>query len=158
MLVLDEPTEGLDPAQIVQIRELIRSLAGKHTILLSSHILSEVQNTCDHIIIINKGRIVSQGTYEELTRSHTGHHVFQLRVARDANKALAKIKTIPGIQHAKIDEEHPGLNAIEIGLDGSAAENTPELIARAVIDDGCGLRELVSKTKTLEEVFFQATR
>jgi ABC-2 type transport system ATP-binding protein len=158
VLVLDEPTEGLDPGQIVQIRELIRSLAGKHTILLSSHILSEVQNTCDRIIIINKGRIVSQGTYEELTRNHPGSHLLRLRVARDANKALSKIKTIPGIQHARLDEEHPGLNAIEIGLDSTASENTAELIAQAVISDGCGLRELASKTKSLEEVFFQATR
>lgn len=158
VLVLDEPTEGLDPAQIVQIRELIRSLAGKHTILLSSHILSEVQNTCDRIVIINKGRIVSQGTYEELTRNRPGSQLLRLRVARDANKALAKIKTLPGIEHAKIDEEHPGLNAIEIGLDSSANDRTPELIARAVMDDGCGFQELASKTKTLEEVFFQATR
>jgi hypothetical protein len=84
--------------------------------------------------------------------------LLRLRVARDANKALSKIKTIPGIQHARLDEEHPGLNAIEIGLDSTASENTAELIAQAVISDGCGLRELASKTKSLEEVFFQATR
>lgn len=159
VLVLDEPTEGLDPAQIVQIRELIRSLAGKHTILLSSHILSEVQNTCDRIIIINKGRIVTQGTYAELTRDLTMETTFRLRVARDAGNALVKIKQVPGVVHAKLEEGLIGdLQGIEFGMEKSAIENTPEVVTRAVIDGGFGFRELTRKNKTLEEVFFQATR
>lgn len=157
VLVLDEPTEGLDPGQIVQIRELIRSLAGKHTILLSSHILSEVQNTCDRIVIINKGRIVTQGTYEELTRDLSEGKVFRLRVAKSANEALTRLKGLPGIVHAHLEEDH-GHEAIEFGLDKSAGENAPEDVAKAMIDGGFGLRELHQKTKSLEEVFFQVTR
>jgi ABC-2 type transport system ATP-binding protein len=157
VLVLDEPTEGLDPGQIVQIRELIRSLAGKHTILLSSHILSEVQNTCDRIVIINKGRIVTQGTYDELTRDLSEGKVFRLRVAKSAGDALARLKGLPGIVHAHIEEDH-GHDSIEFGLDKSAGENAPEEVAKAVIDGGYGLRELHQKTKSLEEVFFQVTR
>jgi ABC-2 type transport system ATP-binding protein len=157
VLVLDEPTEGLDPAQIVQIRELIRSLGGKHTILLSSHILSEVQNTCDRIVIINKGRIVTQGTYEELTRDLSQGKVFRLRVARSAKDALARLKGLPGIVHARIEDDH-GEDAIEFGLEKSANENAPEDVARAVMDGGFGFRELRQKTKSLEEVFFQVTK
>jgi ABC-2 type transport system ATP-binding protein len=157
VLVLDEPTEGLDPAQIVQIRELIRSLGGKHTILLSSHILSEVQNTCDRIVIINKGRIVTQGTYEELTRNLSQGKVFRLRVARSAKDALARLKGLPGVVHARIEDDH-GEDAIEFGLEKSANENAPEDVARAVMDGGFGFRELRQKTKSLEEVFFQVTK
>ncbi len=157
VLVLDEPTEGLDPAQIVQIRELIRSLGGKHTILLSSHILSEVQNTCDRIVIINKGRIVTQGTYDELTRDLSQGKVFRLRVARSVNDALTRLKGLPGIVHARIEDDH-GTDAIEFGLEKSASENAPEDIARAVMDGGFGFRELRQKTKSLEEVFFQVTK
>lgn len=157
VLVLDEPTEGLDPAQIVQIRELIRSLGGKHTILLSSHILSEVQNTCDRIVIINKGRIVTQGTYEELTRDLSQGKVFRLRVARSAKDALARLKGLPGVVHARIEDDH-GEDAIEFGLEKSANENAPEDVARAVMDGGFGFRELRQKTKSLEEVFFQVTK
>lgn len=157
VLVLDEPTEGLDPGQIVQIRELIRSLGGKHTILLSSHILSEVQNTCDRIVIINKGRIVTQGTYEELTRDLSQGKVFRLRVARSAKDALSRLKGLPGIVHAKIEDDH-GEDTIEFGVEKSASENAPEDVARAVMDGGFGFRELRQKTKSLEEVFFQVTK
>lgn len=159
VLVLDEPTEGLDPGQIVQIRELIRSLAGKHTILLSSHILSEVQNTCDRIIIINKGRIVAQGTYTELTRNLAAESTFRLRVARDAGNALVKIKNLPGVVHAKLEESQlSDIQAIEFGMESSAKENTPEEVTKAVIEGGFGFRELSRKNKSLEDVFFQATR
>lgn len=157
VLVLDEPTEGLDPGQIVQIRELIRSLGGKHTILLSSHILSEVQNTCDRIVIINKGKIVTQGTYDELTRDLSQGKVFRLRVARSANEALTRLKGLPGIVHARIEDDH-GEDAIEFGIEKSASDNAPEDVARAVMDGGFGFRELRQKTKSLEEVFFQVTK
>ena len=157
VLILDEPTEGLDPGQIVQIRELIRSLGGKHTIMLSSHILSEVQNTCDRIVIINKGRIVTQGTYEELTRDLSQGKVFRLRVARSANDALSRVRGMPGVVHAKI-EDGPAGDSIEFGLEKSASDNAPEDVARIVMDGGFGFRELRQKTKSLEEVFFQVTK
>jgi ABC-2 type transport system ATP-binding protein len=89
VLVLDEPTEGLDPTQIAEIRKLIRNLAGQHTILLSSHILSEVQNTCDKIVIINKGKIVTQGTYEQLAASMEAGHIYKLKVARNGASSVS---------------------------------------------------------------------
>ena len=87
VLVLDEPTEGLDPNQIVHIRELIKSLAGQHTIILSSHILSEVEQVCEKIIIIDKGKIVEEGTYGELIERLDTDRVYTLRVGRECRSS-----------------------------------------------------------------------
>jgi len=154
VLVLDEPTEGLDPNQIVQIRELIRSLAGKHTIILSSHILSEVQNTCDHIVIIHKGKVVQQGTYEELIAHMGSSRVYSLQTGKDPQSLIGKLSSITGIVSPKVlgSAEH----RIEFGVNGG--EEVIDQVARCVLDGGYGLRELATKSKTLEDVFFQVTK
>ena len=158
VLVLDEPTEGLDPNQIVHIRELIKSLAGQHTIILSSHILSEVQNTCDHIIIVHNGHVVSQGSYEDLISQMAQNKSYRLRVGRDADRLIGVLG-----QHAQtrtlvaprlVDGED---NLIEFGIANAEADGVVEQVARVVLDQGFGLRELALKTKSLEEVFFQLT-
>jgi ABC-2 type transport system ATP-binding protein len=153
VLVLDEPTEGLDPNQIVQIRELIRSLAGQHTIILSSHILSEVQNTCDHIIIIDKGAVVQQGSYEELVSLAQAGRVYRIKVARDAQRLAQTLVAFQGIIAPKVI----GQDEVEFALGKADADKTMDEIARKIIDGGHGLRELAPKTKTLEDVFFQLT-
>jgi ABC-2 type transport system ATP-binding protein len=156
VLVLDEPTEGLDPNQIVHIRELIRSLAGRHTTILSSHILSEVQNTCDHIVIIDKGHVVTQGTYEELSQTIQSGHVYRLRTARDLQNVMSKISTLPGISNVK---SVPEANEIEFSVSSaSGGDAVLDDVARKIVDGGYGLRELSLKTKSLEEVFFQLTK
>lgn len=151
VLVLDEPTEGLDPNQIVHIRELIRSLGGRHTIILSSHILSEVQNTCDHIIIIHKGSIVEQGTYEELATRISGVKQYRICV-REKGEALVNIlNTHPGVSAAHL---LPGkTNEIEFAF----SEPSVDSIARKVLDGGYGLVELSPKTRSLEEIYFEIT-
>src|SRR5690606_31512197 len=101
VLVLDEPTEGLDPNQIAQIRELIKSLAGEHTIILSSHILSEVENTCQKIIIIHKGRIERQGTYRELVKTLQGGDSYLLRVRNYHAELLKLLDALPIVQHVE---------------------------------------------------------
>jgi len=154
VLVLDEPTEGLDPNQIVQIRELIRSLAGRHTIILSSHILSEVQNTCDHIIIIHKGRVVSQGTYEQLAASMQGGNVYRLRVARNADKLAGEVRPLNGVQNVVTGSDPTEL---EVTINGEPDAVLDQLAAK-IVSGGFGLRELALKTKSLEEVFFQLTK
>jgi len=156
VLVLDEPTEGLDPNQIVQIRELIRSLAGQHTIILSSHILSEVQNTCDHIIIVHGGRVVQQGSYEELVQHMQSGRLYRLRVARDASRlaaTLAAAGNLVGVRAADDDEQ-----ALEFGLTKDVGDEALDEVVRHTVDGGHGLRELAAKTKSLEEVFFQLTQ
>lgn len=154
VLVLDEPTEGLDPTQIAEIRKLVRSLAGQHTILLSSHILSEVQNTCDRIIIINKGKIVTQGTYEQLAASIETGHIYRLKVARNGKNALTTLGSL-GLQNVRSgtnDED------IEFAISSTTGDQILDDVAKAVVDGGFGLRGLSLKTRSLEDVFLQLTK
>lgn len=156
VLVLDEPTEGLDPNQIVQIRELIRSLAGQHTIILSSHILSEVQNTCDHIIIVHNGAVVQQGSYDQLVQQMESGRIYRLRVGKEAGRLASSLVAFGGLVAPKVlgDDDQE----IEFGLAKSAGDVVLDDVVRKVVDGGFGLRELAPKTKTLEEVFFQLTK
>ena len=155
VLVLDEPTEGLDPTQISEMRKLIRSLAGQHTILLSSHILSEVQSTVDKIVVINKGKVVAQGSYEELSASLEGGSIYRLRVARDSARALATINTMQGLHTARATGNG---EEIEFAIARTSNDQILDDVARSVIDGGFGLRELALKTRSLEEVFLQLTK
>lgn len=154
VLVLDEPTEGLDPTQIIEIRKLIKSLAGQHTILLSSHILSEVQNTCDKIIIINKGKIVTQGTYEQLATSMEAGHIYKLKVARNGSNALTTLGRI-GVSNLKTGSTPED---IEFAVSSATGDSILDEVARAVVDGGYGLRGLTLKTRSLEDIFMQLTK
>lgn len=154
VLVLDEPTEGLDPNQIAQIRSLIRSLGQRHTIILSSHILSEVQNTCDYIIIINKGKIVTQGTYEELSRSMEAGNTYRLRVRQNGASLASSLKQIDGVAHV----QSSGADDIEFALGKQAKDSVIDDVAKRVVEGGFGLKELTLKTRSLEEVFMQLTK
>jgi ABC-2 type transport system ATP-binding protein len=155
VLVLDEPTEGLDPNQIVQIRDLIRSLAGQHTIILSSHILSEVQNTCDHIIIVHQGRIIQQGNYEQLSEAMQGGRTYRMRVAQGVQDLVAKLRQLEGIITPRVIDEPEFL--VEFALSRGTSEAILDSVAKAALGGNHGLRELSAKTKSLEEVFFQLT-
>jgi ABC-2 type transport system ATP-binding protein len=154
VLVLDEPTEGLDPTQIAHIRQLIRSLGGRHTIILSSHILSEVQNTCDKIIIINKGKVVGHGSYEELASRAQGGNIYRLKVATNPDQLVNTLAKAEGVLAARLGAEP---NEIEIAIP-EKGEAALDLIVKKAIDGGHGLRELSHKTKSLEEVFMQFTK
>ncbi len=154
VLILDEPTEGLDPNQIAHIRELIRSLAGQHTIVLSSHILSEVQNTCDRIIIIHNGTVVQQGTYQELVHAMESGTRYRLRVSRGSDQILPMLKTLEGVQNPSLGADPL---AIEFGLSAQAKPDLLDDVIKLALNQGCGIRELTEKTKSLEEVFFKLT-
>lgn len=156
VLVLDEPTEGLDPNQIAQIRELIRSLAGHHTIILSSHILSEVQNTCDHIIIVHNGTIIQQGTYEELSHAMQKGRVYRMRVAHAAPQLASRLNEINGILSPRLLDENEG--SVEFALSTEASDEALDSVVAKVYEGNHGLRELSLKTKSLEEVFLQLTK
>lgn len=156
VLVLDEPTEGLDPTQIIHIRELIKSLAGQHTIILSSHILSEVQAMCDHIVIIHKGKIVTQGTYAELlAQIESGTH-YRVRVARDGRKLSSELAEITGI--SRIEANQDDANLIDFFVPSNQIEQTVEQVAKRALGGGYGLTELTTKAKSLEEIFLQLTQ
>lgn len=153
VLILDEPTEGLDPNQIVQIRELIRSLKGHHTILFSSHILSEVESICDQIVIVDHGRVVEQGTHQQLvSRLETGRQ-YQLKVRQGASILLEKLKALPSLSGFQLEND----SAETISFRTTDQEHILDRVAQEVLNGGHGLQELAVKSKKLEDVFFQLT-
>jgi ABC-2 type transport system ATP-binding protein len=153
VLILDEPTEGLDPNQIVQIRELIKSLRGQHTILFSSHILSEVESVCDQIVIVDHGRVVEQGTHQQLVSRLESGRQYQLRVRQGASALIEKLKSLPALSGLALDADNEQM----ISFRTSDQEQVLDRVAQEVLSGGHGLQELAVKSKKLEDVFFQLT-
>jgi ABC-2 type transport system ATP-binding protein len=150
VLVLDEPTAGLDPRQIIETRRLIKELAGDHTIILSTHILPEVSQTCDRVVIINKGRMVVEDTPANLTRRLRGSETIFVHVegpgAADAATALA---AVPGVVRVAPADGTPG--AFEV--DSESGRDVRRDLARAVVLGGHDLLELRPLRVSLEEIF-----
>ena len=155
VLILDEPTAGLDPKQIIETRDLIRSLAGDHTIVLSTHILPEVAQTCQRVVIINKGRVVAVDTPEALTSRLKGAETMYVQVdalGADAGDVLARI---PGVTRVGLAERRNDVEAYEV--ESTRGTDVRRDIARAVVNNGWGLLELRPMRMSLEEVFLQVT-
>ena len=155
VLILDEPTAGLDPKQIIETRELIRSLAGDHTIILSTHILPEVSQTCQRVVIINKGRVVAVDTPENLTSrlSSAGTLYVQVDAAgADVGTALA---TVPGVSRVVPADQRPGSGAFEV--ESERGRDVRRELSREIVSRGWGLLELRPMRLSLEEVFLQVT-
>ncbi|MBI1256946.1 MAG: ATP-binding cassette domain-containing protein [Chloroflexi bacterium] len=152
VLILDEPTIGLDPLQVLELRSLVAELGRDHTVLFSTHILSEAEQVCDKVVIINQGQILAQGSPSELrSEMERGGRVL-VRVDAPAQAALEAIQNIPGVRHA------------ELGSDGIIATPTdahtdprPQ-IAKAVVEKGWNLMELRPLAVNLEEIFLEVTR
>jgi ABC-2 type transport system ATP-binding protein len=147
LLILDEPTIGLDPAQIVEIRELIRQLAGDHTVILSSHILPEVSQLCQRVIIINRGQIVASDTPANLTHQLNREARVHLAVKGPDPEVQAAIAGVPGVK--TVQGLGNGTFVLEADLD---FEIRPEL-ARCIVQRGWDLLELKTQEFTLEDVF-----
>ena len=158
VLILDEPTVGLDPKQIIEIREMIKSLRGEHTIVLSTHILPEVSMTCDEVVIIDRGRIVGQGSPESLTEQLKEGELLRARVAGPREEVLGLLRGLPGVLEAKEEEseEGPGDDGVYV-VTAAPGQDLRDPLARAVIDGGYGLRELRSLDMTLEDIFLRLT-
>lgn len=151
VLILDEPTVGLDPKQIIEIRELIKSLAGEHTIVLSSHILPEVTATCGRIIVINRGRIVAEDTIDGLTMRLRKGLLLQMTVKNPSPEGLSAIRSVAGVS---------GVSAIGPKLVIELQPNQGELrdaIAKAAIEKDMGILEFGAEKVSLEEIFLQLT-
>ena len=151
VLILDEPTSGLDPAQIIEIRELVRSLGGERTILLSSHILPEVSQVCQRVIIINKGHIVAEDSPERLTdqiREKEGLHTI-LTIEGPSGEIKKGLLSVEGV--IRVDLKEDGEFLVESVLD----ENIRPLLAKTVVASGWGLKEMKAKQFSLEDVFVQ---
>jgi ABC-2 type transport system ATP-binding protein len=160
VLILDEPTSGLDPKQIIEIRELLRSLAGEHTIILSTHILSEVEHTCDHVIIINQGKLVAIDTVANLTNRLRGAEAVQVEVEAaggypDPTDVQQCLEQAPGVSRVILKDSKDALLRFEVeSLQGRHIR--PEL-ARAVVKAGWGLNDLHAVGLSLEDIFLQLT-
>ena len=152
VLILDEPTIGLDPAQVVEMRNVIREIGKDRTVLLSTHILSEAQQICDRVLIINKGQIVTEDTPENLQSRLVGAQRVVLRVRGDSDGLSSKIARVKGVQ------------AVEAKSDGSvefefaAGQDTRPQVAKAVVQGGYELLEMRSVGLSLEEIFLELTR
>lgn len=153
VLILDEPTEGLDPHQILQIREMIRGLKGHHTILFSSHILSEVESVCDQLIIIDKGKVVEQGTHNELILRLDGAREYHVKVRQGAAALAHELSEFSQLTRITLKEDEQLVSFMS-----KEGDDVLDQVARRVLDRGFGLKELAGKSKKLEDVFFQITR
>jgi ABC-2 type transport system ATP-binding protein len=151
VLFLDEPTVGLDPVQIIEIRELIKGLAGQHTVILSSHILPEVTATCERIIVINKGIIVAQDNIERLTTRMRQGLLFNLQVKNSSEANLQTLRKVPGVK--TVSMEH---GKILIELNDGQAEMRDRIVETAV-QEKMGVLEFSAERLSLEEVFLQLT-
>lgn len=152
VLILDEPTVGLDPKQVAEIRDLIKELKGKHTIILSTHILPEVQSTCERIIIINKGQIVAQDTLTNLSKIKSGSRKVKLKVRNSNANISATLKGIAGVLSA--EQQNGGFDWT---IDTEDNDDVIEQIAMQVIQSKWGLSEITSAKADLEDIFIKLT-
>ena len=153
VLILDEPTVGLDPKQIIEIRELIKSLAGSHSVILSTHILPEATAVCQRVVIISGGRIVAEDTPEQLSARLRHSEKISLVVKRPSADAAARLRQLSGVQHVS-EQDSRGSFLIEAELGRDIRED----IARLAVSGDWGLTELKSISMTLEDVFLRLTR
>src|SRR5687768_1142788 len=155
VLIMDEPTVGLDPTQIRETRKLIKDLGGQHTVMLSTHILPEVEAVCDRAIVIAGGRIVAQGTPDELrsSRRMTARVLVECRgPSRDVETALARVSGV-----SKVEIVANGKDTVTAALRPKDGYDVREEAARTVIQNGWPLREIRLEHATLEEFFVQVT-
>ncbi|MEW6083828.1 MAG: ATP-binding cassette domain-containing protein [Chloroflexota bacterium] len=152
VLILDEPTIGLDPSQVVEIREVIREIGKDRTVLFSTHILSEAQQICDRVLIINKGKIVAEDTPENLQSRLVGAQRVILRVRGESDDLGAKLKKIKGVKDVESKED--GTFEFEF----SAGQDVRPQVAKTVVQGGYDLLEMRSVGMSLEEIFLELTR
>ena len=154
VLVLDEPTAGLDPKQIIETRQLIKELAGDHTIILSTHILPEVSQTCQRVVIINRGRVVAVDTPENLTHRLRGAETMYVLVEAPVD-ATPALQAVAGVTRVTVADRHD--RAIGYEVQGVRDADIRRELARTVVAQQWGLLELRPLRMSLEEVFLQVT-
>ena len=160
VLILDEPTAGLDPKQIIETRQLIRGLAGDHTIILSTHILPEVEQTCEQVVIISKGKLVATDSVQNLTNRLRGSEAVAVSVdtpggAPPADQIRQKLEQVPGVSRVVFKESRDTRQSFEVeSLQGRSVRAD---LARAVVESGWNLVELHAVAFSLEDIFLQLT-
>ncbi len=152
VLILDEPTIGLDPLQVLELRQLVAELGREHTVLFSTHILSEAEQVCDKIVIINGGQIIAQGTPQALRDQLARGGRVVVRVAGDLEAARAVLAALPAVQEAVLDRD-----SVVVTPADSSADLRPDA-AQALMAQGFGLLEVRSLAVNLEDIFIELTR
>lgn len=150
VLILDEPTVGLDPKQVQEIRSLIQSLKGQHTVILSTHILPEVQATCDEVIIINEGKIVAKDSIQSLMNNFVGDCHIQLQVLRSDTGVVEQLKNNPHVKNISAEGNH-------ISLTLPNNEQFIAEVAEVVVKSKSGLVSLTRESNNLEQIFIKLT-
>ncbi|MBU5461488.1 ABC transporter ATP-binding protein [Lachnoclostridium sp. MSJ-17] len=157
VLILDEPTVGLDPKQIIEVRKLIRSLGKKHTVIFSSHVLSEISSTCDRIIVISEGRLVADSKADELSKALADTQKLSLTVEGSPSEIIGEIKKIPGVKkYMKVRElgEKTAVYSVEYGNDFDIRREVFSAMARI----NAPILEMKSGNESLEDMFLKLTQ
>jgi len=155
VLILDEPTIGLDPKQIHEVRELIKGLAHSHTVVLSTHILPEVEQTCHRVIIIDKGKIVAVDTPQNLRSQIQGVARVFIEVEGPSADILAAVKSVPGVADVRVVSQTDGRSSLHV--DGESGRDIRTDVARTVVNGGWGLLALQAENMSLEDIFIKLT-
>ncbi len=154
VIILDEPTVGLDPKQIIEIRDLMKGLAKEHTVLLSSHIMQEISAVCDHIMIISHGKLVLSGTPEELQQQANRGENIELEALGEKTRVMEIVSSVAGVSET---EELAGERENSVALRIKSTEDLREALFHAFAKANLPLVKLVRNTKTLEDIFLEAT-
>ena len=155
LIILDEPTVGLDPAQVIEIRKLIQELGKTHTVILSSHILSEVQAVCSQVLILSRGHLVAVGAPEQLAETLNPGSRLRATVLGDGKTVLRAVGAIPGIRKVEIETEADG--QVDFTAESTDTADRRAEVSRALSQAGCTVLALAAESKTLEEVFLALT-
>jgi ABC-2 type transport system ATP-binding protein len=156
VIILDEPTAGLDPKQIIEVRNLIKSLAGEHTVILSSHILSEVSMTCQRVTIVSQGSVIATENTDSLINTMKSTTIYQLKVGGDFNVVKESLESLEGVTKVEFCSEasFSMLRVSTLDRDKYLAKD----LANIIINSGLELYEMTNSRPTLEEVFLKLTR
>jgi len=155
LIILDEPTVGLDPAQVIEIRRLIQELGKTHTVILSSHILSEVQAVCSQVLILSKGHLVAVGAPEQLAGMLDSGSRLHATVLGEGKAVLKAVGEIPGIRRVALESEADG--QVTFTAEGVDAADRRAEVSRALSRAGCTVLALAAESRTLEEIFLALT-
>jgi len=156
VIILDEPTVGLDPKQIIEVRNLIKGLAGSHTIILSTHILPEVSMTCDRVVIINKGKIAAVDTPQNLTSQLKSGQKVRLEVQAPGDAVKSALAQVPGVSRVQVEQLPSGAHSI-VTIETAQGADIRSDIAAKIIASGWPLYELRGVSLSLEDIFLELT-
>jgi ABC-2 type transport system ATP-binding protein len=156
VIILDEPTVGLDPKQIIEVRNLIKGLAGNHTIILSTHILPEVSMTCDRVVIINKGKVAAVDTPENLTSQLKGGQKIRIEAEAPEKPLRDALAEIPGASRVVVESQRTGSRLV-VTVEAAQGKDLRSEIAAKIVQNGWPLFELRGVSLSLEEIFLELT-